>query len=60
MTRDEWISAFLAELQRLRPHLVPQYGSSKLLTAIAAQEHAAHGEDEPVAAARAYDQRTKP
>lgn len=31
MDKTDWMLAFQEELTRLRPHLAPSYGSSKLL-----------------------------
>lgn len=50
--RDAWLHAFEAELLRLRPHL-GTYGR-KPLHSIANQQHAAHADEDPLEAARAY------
>jgi hypothetical protein len=59
MTRDAWITAFVDELQRLRPYLRPSYGHSKLVLAMAAQAYAT-GEPDPERAAREAHERMGP
>jgi len=51
-----WLAAFEAELLKLRPHLAPAFGTSKLLHAMAVQAFAQGGPD-PVKAARDFHQR---
>jgi hypothetical protein len=55
MTRADWIAAFVTELERLRPHLRPQFGGSKILLAIANREYSP--DTDPVEAARRYHER---
>jgi hypothetical protein len=59
MDRTEWVARFVDELQRLRPHLKPKYGTSKLLQAKAAVAYAT-GEPDPEKAARAEHARMGP
>ena len=59
MTRDEWLSRFADELQRLRPHLRPQFGVSKVVRNLAVQAYVSDDED-PEAAARATHARMPP
>jgi hypothetical protein len=58
MTRDDWIAAFVAELQRLRPHLKPAFGSSKVVLTMAAQVYDPAAN--PVTVARAVNERMGP
>jgi hypothetical protein len=59
MDRTEWTLRFVDELQRLRPHLKPKSGTSKLLHAKAALAYAT-GEPDPEKAARAEHARMGP
>ena len=54
MERDAWISVFIDELKKLRPHLAPGFSTSKIALAIATQAYAADGKSAPKAAARRY------
>jgi len=56
MDRTEWILRFVEELQRLRSHLKPKYGSSRIAHAHATQAYAT-GEPDPEKAARAVHAR---
>ena len=58
MDRPTWIHAFVVELTRLRPHLKPQQGTSKLLQAMAAQAYSPAVN--PVTAAREAHARMAP
>jgi hypothetical protein len=59
MDRTEWILRFVDELQRLRPHLKPKYGASRIAHAHAAQAYVT-GEPDPEKAAREAHQRMGP
>jgi hypothetical protein len=59
MTRDEWITRFADELQRLRPYLRPSFGHSRLVRTMAVQAYR-QGDEAPEAAAQAAHQRMGP
>jgi hypothetical protein len=59
MDRTTWVHAFITELQRLRPHLAPSFGSSKVARALAAQAYRP-GNTAPEEAARTTHERLGP
>lgn len=59
MDRTEWILRFVDELQRLRPHLKPKHGTSRIALAQAAQAYST-GETDPEKAAREVHERMGP
>ena len=59
MDRTTWVHAFIAELQRLRPHLRPKTGfASRYVRALAGQAYEPTAD--PIAAARAAHERMGP
>lgn len=58
MTRTDWILSFVEELIRLRPHLKPGYGSSRVAHTWAAQAY--DPAVNPITAARAVHERMGP
>jgi hypothetical protein len=58
MDRATWVDAFIAELQRLRPHLKTGFGTSRIAMAMAAQVY--DPAVNPVTAARAAHERMGP
>ena len=58
MSRTEWINAFTDELQKLRPHLAPGFGTSRIVQDLASYTYANGGmREDPAAAARKYHDR---
>jgi hypothetical protein len=58
MDRTTWIAAFVVELLRLRPHLRPKHGRSRLVDTLAAQAY--DPAVNPVTAAREAHERMAP
>ncbi len=54
--KEVWLAAFEVELLKLRPHLAPEFGTSKLIHAMAVQAYA-QGEPDPVKAAKDFHKR---
>ena len=54
--KETWLAEFEAALLKLRPHLAPEYGSSKLLHALALQAYA-QGEPDAAKAAGEFHKR---
>jgi hypothetical protein len=52
--KQVWLSAFVDELMRLRPHLVPEYGTSEALQSVAMDQWTLHADDDPAATAHAW------
>jgi len=52
MTRSEWTAAFIEEIQKLRPHLQPEFGRSKVAQALGMNTY--DPKTDPKAAAQAY------
>ena len=58
MDRTAWIAAFVEQLQKMRPHLQPEFSTSKAAQAIAFNEY--DGKTNPQAAARRYHAKRPP
>jgi hypothetical protein len=59
MDRDTWIRAFIAEMERLRPHLRSGFGTNRALLTMATQAYR-QADEAPKAAAQAAHQRMGP
>jgi hypothetical protein len=58
-TRDEWLAAFIDELELLRPHLKSEFGVNRMAKSAAVQQYAAHPNADPKAIARALHKASK-